>query len=416
MAAYAEILLFAIPGFVLLILLEKLYGVFVSKDYTPWPDAISSMSSGITNILKDVLGIGVVLIGYSWLVNHVAIVEIPSNFLVVLIAFVCIDFSYYWIHRWQHTINILWNEHIIHHSSEEFNLACALRQTISVILKWQILVFIPAAILGVPEVTMAIVVPIHLFMQFWYHTRHIDKMGILEYILVTPSHHRVHHALNKEYMDKNFSAIFIVWDKLFGTFQEELVEVKPVYGVSRPVKTWNPFKINFMHLWVLLKDAFYSNSLRDTLIIWFKPTGWRPKRSELMYDIEKVDSPTTYVKYSTDLSNVMVLWAGLQLLFNLGITIVLFLNIQNLSYGEMLALGSLVFLGIYCYTDLMDRNKLNWVFEVVRLLFCVSYFYFGLFSFLEDFILFFILGWMVVSIVISMISSLKHREDFVGAS
>ena len=131
----------------------------------------------------------------------------------------------YWSHRWNHKINLFWNRHVIHHSSEEFNLSCALRQNISAIVGVYFFLYIPLALLGVPTRVIALVAPIHLFSQFWYHTRLIDRLGVLEYVIVTPSHHRVHHAINDEYLDKNFSEIFIVWDKLFGTFQEELPSV-----------------------------------------------------------------------------------------------------------------------------------------------------------------------------------------------
>ena len=113
-------------------------------------------------------------------------------------------------------------------------------------------------------------------------------MGFLENIIVTPSHHRVHHAINPEYIDKNYGQIFIFWDKLFGTFQKELPHVKPVYGITRPVRTWNPIKINFQHLWLLISDAWHTASWRDKLRIWFMPTGWRPA------DVEKL---TRSIKY-----------------------------------------------------------------------------------------------------------------------
>lgn len=122
-----------------------------------------------------------------------------------IIAFFVIDFYGYWTHRWAHQIIFFWNKHAIHHSSEEFNLACALRQTVSSFVNLFTFLLIPAAIVGVPASVIAITLPIQLFLQFWYHTRYINKMGFLEKILVTPSHHRVHHAINPEYMDKNHS-------------------------------------------------------------------------------------------------------------------------------------------------------------------------------------------------------------------
>jgi hypothetical protein len=124
---------------------------------------------------------------------------------------------------------------------------------------------IPAALLGVPTSVIAITLPLHLFLQFWYHTKHIKKMGFLENILVTPSHHRVHHAINPEYLDKNHSQIFIFWDKIFGTFQAELDDVPPVFGITRPAHTWNPIKINFQHLALLIKDAWRAENWKDKL-------------------------------------------------------------------------------------------------------------------------------------------------------
>ncbi|MFN8807436.1 MAG: sterol desaturase family protein, partial [Bacteroidota bacterium] len=237
MEAYGKILLFAMPAFLLLVLFEKWWGWRKGFDTVRTNDMIASLSSGITNVTKDVLGLSVIVISYPWLLGKIALIHVPSGWLTYLTAFVALDFAGYWVHRIAHEYNLFWNNHIIHHSSEEFNLACALRQSISSIVKIFAVFLIPAAALGVPANVIAVVAPLHLFAQFWYHTRHIDKMGFLEHIIVTPSHHRVHHAINSEYLDKNYSQIFIFWDKLFGTFQEELPNVPPVYGVTRPVRT-----------------------------------------------------------------------------------------------------------------------------------------------------------------------------------
>lgn len=156
---------------------------------------------------------------------------------------------------------------------------------------------IPAALLGISPLVIATVTPIQFFAQFWYHTRHINRMGFLEHIIVTPSHHRVHHAINKEYLDKNLSQIFIIWDKLFGTFQEERADIPPVYGITRPVRTWNPFKINFQHMWLLIKDAWRAGNVKDKLQVWTNPTGWRPKDVEEAYPVYKIDDVYNFEKY-----------------------------------------------------------------------------------------------------------------------
>jgi sterol desaturase/sphingolipid hydroxylase (fatty acid hydroxylase superfamily) len=203
METYGKILLIAMPAFLLLVLFEKWYGWRKGFDTVRNMDMISSMSSGITNVTKDVLGLSIIIISYGWLLEKLSFFTLEANWLTYLLAFIALDFAGYWTHRIAHEYNLFWNNHIIHHSSEEFNLACALRQSISSIVKIFAIFLIPAALLGVPESVIAVVAPLHLFAQFWYHTRHINKMGWLEHIIVTPSHHRVHHALNPIYLDKN---------------------------------------------------------------------------------------------------------------------------------------------------------------------------------------------------------------------
>ena len=244
---YVQSLFIAVPLFWVLIIIEiiisKKRGIHVNEH----EDMISSLSSGITNTTKDAFKIGVILISYTWLVDKITIFKLEPLWLAIFVAFIVQDFTGYWMHRLNHRVNMFWNRHIIHHSSEEFNLSCALRQSISETFKFSAIFMIPAALFGIPVEIFIILGPIHLFMQFWYHTRLIDKMGFLEYILVTPSHHRVHHAINPEYLDRNYSQILIIWDKLFNTFQEELVDVPPVYGTLRPASTWNPIIINIKH-------------------------------------------------------------------------------------------------------------------------------------------------------------------------
>ena len=171
--------------------------------------------------------------------------------------------------------------------------------------KRQGLFLLPAAVIGVPVEVIAIIAPIQLFAQFWYHTRLINKMGVMEYIIVTPSHHRVHHAINPEYIDRNYGQIFIIWDKLFGTFQPELKEVPPVYGVKRPVHTWNPLLIGIQHIWLILKDAIRAQSWKDKIKIWFMPTGWRPDDVKQKHPLEVVEDVYHLNKYDTHLSASM---------------------------------------------------------------------------------------------------------------
>jgi sterol desaturase/sphingolipid hydroxylase (fatty acid hydroxylase superfamily) len=366
MELYGQILLIAMPIFLLAVLLEKWYGWYKGKDTYRNMDMISSLSSGITNVVKDVLGLSVSIITYSWMVEHLAIFKIESTVLTVIVAFVALDFSGYWVHRIAHQVNFFWNKHAIHHSSEDFNLACALRQSISSFVNLFTFFLLPAAIVGVPANVIAIVAPIHLFAQFWYHTQHIGKMGWLEHIIVTPSHHRVHHAINPEYLDKNHSQIFIIWDKLFGTFQEELPNVPAVYGITRPSATWNPIKINFQHLWLLIKDAWRAESWWDKVRIWFMPTGWRPADVAAKYPVRKIEDIYHYEKYEPESSAALKAWAWVQFAVVTVLVFYMFGNLATIGMPMLFYYGGFIFLSIYAYTELMDKNPYALIWEAVK--------------------------------------------------
>jgi sterol desaturase/sphingolipid hydroxylase (fatty acid hydroxylase superfamily) len=366
MEAYGQILLIAMPAFFLLIMVEKFWGIYKGNDTVPVNDMISSLSSGITNATKDVLGLSIAIISYGWLVDRVSVFEISSGWITFVIAFVVLDFAGYWVHRISHEYNIFWNNHIIHHSSEEFNLACALRQSISSVVRIFGIFLLPAAILGVPQEVISVVAPLHLFSQFWYHTRHINRMGFLEKIIVTPSHHRVHHAINPIYLDKNYGQIFIIWDRIFGTYQDELDDVPAVYGVTRPVQTWNPIKINFMHLWLLIKDAWRAQNFADKLRIWFMPLGWRPEDVASKYPVEKINDVFHFEKYSPKLSQKLLTWSVIQLLILLLIISYLFGNIAEIGAPGMFIYGGYVYLSVYAMTELMDKNPIAWLWEILK--------------------------------------------------
>ncbi len=357
------------PIFLLLVLFEKWYGWKQGKDTVRVMDMISSLTSGVTNVTKDILGLSVAILSYGWLVKTLAVTTIENKISVYIVAFIALDFSGYWIHRIQHTTNVFWNAHLVHHSSEEFNLACALRQSISVFFKLFTFFLIPAAFLGVPVEVIAIVAPLHLFIQFWYHTQHINRMGILEHVIVTPSHHRVHHAINPEYIDKNYSQVFIIWDKFFGTFQEEKKDVPPVYGITRPASTWNPIKINFQHLFLLISDAWKTNSVQDKFRIWFMPTGWRPADVIEKYPINKINDVYDFEKYDPISSKPLQAWAFAQLLFLLFFICVFFSNLALIGSPGIFYFGAFIFSFIYALTELMDNNPKAYIWEFLKFAF-----------------------------------------------
>ncbi len=372
METYGKILIIAMPLFLLLVLFEKWYGWRKGFDTVRTLDMISSLSSGVTNSTKDVLGLSVAIISYSWLVEHLTVYQVQSSWMLYIIAFLALDFAGYWVHRLAHTVNFFWNNHIVHHSSEEFNLACALRQSISVYFRIYAFLLIPAAIFGVPQQVIAVVAPLHLFAQFWYHTRHINKMGWLEYVIVTPAHHRVHHAINPEYLDKNYGQIFIFWDRMFGTFQEELAEIPAVYGVTRPVRTWNPIKINFMHLWLLAKDAWHTQSWKDKLRVWIMPLGWRPADVIEKYPVTKIEDVYHFEKYDTPAPKGMLVYLWIQLFCLLLLVSYLFGNVASIGLTNLMYYGLFVFAQVYALTEFMDRNPRALIYEIVKNMICVG--------------------------------------------
>lgn len=367
MSTYAQVLLIAIPFFIVLLIAEYLYGWLVKKQTFRSFDTISSLSSGITNSIKDILGLTLVIVGYTWMYEHIALIHIEATVWIYVISFIAVDFAGYVKHYMAHHFNYFWNEHVIHHSSEEFNLACALRQSISTFFSISAFLLIPAALLGMPPQVIAIIVPLHLFLQFWYHTRHIPKLGFLEYLIVTPSQHRVHHAINKEYLDKNMGQIFPWWDRLFGTFQEELDEVPCVYGTKKPTATWNPFLTNFQHLWILIQDAWHTKDWKAKFTIWLKPTGWRPADVIEKYPIAGIiDDATTQVKYDTQGSSALHIWSWVQLVLTHLFLILMLINFEAIGFPGLFVYGAFLFIHIYAYTTLMDGNRSAILVEAIK--------------------------------------------------
>lgn len=404
MQTYAYVLNFAIPFFILLMVIEAIAAKVKQKKVVNNMDTIASLSSGFTNVTKDVLGLVIKIVIYAWLVDKIALFNIEATWIAVVISFVYIDFVGYWVHRLEHSVNYFWNRHVVHHSSEEYNLACALRQSISTFTTVTSFLLIPMALLGVPAEVYAIVGPVHLFMQFWYHTRLIGRMGVLEKVIVTPSHHRVHHAINDEYMDKNFAQIFIFWDRMFGTFQEELSDNPPVYGIKRQAKTWNPFLINFQHLALIIMDSWRTESWKDKFWVWFKPTGWRPADVSEKYPVEYIQNVFEQKKYMPEVSNYLIAWSWIQLSTTFAFILFLFNQLIEIGQPGIYIYGVFIFVSIFSYTTLMDKSKHAWWIELIRCFFgfALINIYGGWFT-LNNFIPFgayLVTGYLMLSVVV----------------
>lgn len=409
METFAGALKFALPMFIILMLIELIVAKIKKKDVIKSMDAVSSLSSGLTNTLFKILGLTIYVFTYDFLLKYFTVFTLQSKVLQYFIAFITLDFYVYWWHRWRHQYNILWNEHVIHHSSEEYNLPVALRQTVTDILNPATFLWLPAAIFGIGLDVIIVIGVIMLFGGFWYHTQLIGKMGFLEHFLVTPSHHRIHHAINPIYIDKNYGGILIIWDKLFGTFQEELPDVKPVYGITRPVRSWNPIKINFIHITLLIKDAWRASNILDKFRIWFMPTGWRPADVIEKYPVSYTQDVYTRENYMPSASIYLKIWSWTQLSITFLLMGFLISQIAVIGKLALFIYAFFIFFSVYSYTSLMDKSRYAWLFEFLRMFsaFWIINFYDGWFT-LNNFIP---QGTIIVSVyfVISALVSLAFE-------
>ena len=272
----AQIIVLATPVFLLLIALEFGVGLARGRNTYRLNDSLNSIGLGVmsqvTGVFGKLLRIGL----YTLVFDHVALTRLPvASPWVWIFALLFYDFCYYWLHRAGHRVAVLWAAHAVHHQSEDYNLGTALRQTSSgFLLGW--IFYLPMAIVGVPPLVFGVVALIDLLYQYWVHTQQIGKLGWFDRWFCSPSNHRVHHAVNDAYLDKNYGGILIVWDRLFGTFKEERDAVPCVYGTRSPLRSWNPVWANLQVYKDLVLDSWRTGSWADKLRVWIKPPGWRP--------------------------------------------------------------------------------------------------------------------------------------------
>lgn len=302
-----DLIAIAIPFFLLALLIELVVDRIRGTGHYRAADAINSLSAGTLSTTFGYFTKIVPTVIWAYAFQEFALIDMPlawfdtspTGLLLWLVAMLAWDFCYYWSHRCGHEISILWASHAVHHQSEDYNLSTALRQTSTGFLfNW--IFYLPLFFIGFPPQVLITVNALNLIYQFWVHTQHIGKLGWLDRIFVTPSNHRVHHAQNAKYIDRNYGGILVLWDRLFGSFQEELNELPVVFGVRKPLASWNPFWANvqvYAYLWF---DAVRTRRWRDKIGIWFRRTGWRPADVEALHPKYRSDI-TTFQKYDPPL-------------------------------------------------------------------------------------------------------------------
>ncbi len=263
----------SIPVFFILIGIEFFYGLKKNIQLYRVNDSVTNISLGIGQQVTGVFMKTALFYGYLYLYENMRFSTIESNFLTWFALFIGVDFFYYWFHRLSHEVNALWAAHIVHHQSEDYNLSVALRQSwLQSAFSWAF--YLPLALIGFEPVMFLTISSFNTLYQFWIHTRTIGKMGPLELIFNTPSHHRVHHGSDSRYLDKNHGGTLIIWDRLFGTFKEE--DSEPHYGITTPLKSWNPVWANFHYWSELFKAARSARGLTNKIMVFMKPPGWYP--------------------------------------------------------------------------------------------------------------------------------------------
>ncbi len=273
-------ILIAIPAFIALIVAEMIYGRMTGRARFEPRDTAASLVMGLGNTVSGVV-LGGIAAAWFLFIEQFAVLDIGWALWAFALCFVLDDFVYYWAHRFAHTVRWWWADHVIHHSSQHYNLSTALRQpwlsplTLKFIFfgSWLVLI-------GFPPAMVAFVGALNLVYQFWIHTEAVPKMwGPIEAVMNTPSHHRVHHATNPRYLDRNYAGVFIIWDRMFGTFEPEREDEPCRYGIVRNLGTYNPIKI-CLHEWIgIIKDVRSAKSLREVIGYWLGPPGWSPDGS-----------------------------------------------------------------------------------------------------------------------------------------
>ena len=271
-----NLIVLSIPIFFTLIGLEVAWDQLKGRGLYRLGDSLANIGCGIMDQSTGLFSKVLVVAAYTAMFHLTAAWrpwELQATPAVWVATFVLSDLAYYWAHRLSHGVNILWIGHVVHHQSEDYNLAVALRQSVlqKVLLMW---VYWPLALAGFPPEIFLTCMAVNLLYQFWIHTELIDTLGPLEWVMNTPSHHRVHHGRNPEYIDRNHAGVFIVWDRMFGTFQKELV--KPTYGITRPTDTFNPVHAQWKPVVDLWNDLKRIPNWRDRLRFLFAAPGWYP--------------------------------------------------------------------------------------------------------------------------------------------
>jgi sterol desaturase/sphingolipid hydroxylase (fatty acid hydroxylase superfamily) len=338
------------PAILALVLAEFLYCLYQGNGYYTFDDSLANFATAIGHQVTNVFVAFVMFLGFDWTQRTIGLFTIRPTFLSWALLYLGVDFLFYWFHRAGHSINLLWAAHAPHHSSEELNYTVAIRASLtqraaSFFFYW------PLAVLGFPAWMIVPMVAVHLVLQFLPHTRAVRRLGFLETFLNCPTHHRVHHAINPQYLNRNMGGTLIVWDKLFGTYEPEVEEC--AYGVTPPLRTWNPIKANLQFFAPLWRDMLRTRSWWDKLRLGFMPLGWRP--ADLSPEPpEPPVRPGTQAKYRTEVPRGRQAYLLAQLPVALLVMLTVTRTDSPLDVAEKVAMGALIWVAMVSWGGLLE--------------------------------------------------------------
>jgi sterol desaturase/sphingolipid hydroxylase (fatty acid hydroxylase superfamily) len=355
----------AIPLFFILIAVELLVlrATRVRGAYR-FADSITNLSCGVGQQVLEPFLKTLALVPYTWLWTHARLFEVSASSPLAWVLLVPgIDLGYYAFHRASHRIGFLWAVHAVHHQSEEYNLSVALRQPWleSIISPF---FYLPLAVLGFPPLMYLAGVTIDTLYQFWIHTRAIKRLGPLEWVMNTPSHHRVHHGIDPQYVDRNYAGIFIVWDRLFGTFERE--EGEPVYGTVKAVSTWDPLAANLAHWRELAKMSRATRSLADTIKVWFAPPEWRPRDLGGPVVVPPADRGA-HPRYDARAPRSVQVYVAGQFAVASAATMAYLWVESTAPLAFLAAAAALLIVTVVAWGALLERRRWAWPLEIARL-------------------------------------------------
>ncbi len=349
-----KLIVASIPFFFILIAIEVVAARWLERRVYRFADSFADLGCGVIEQLLGVLVKATLFAGYLWLYAKGRLFDLPENsWLVFATCFLGVDFLYYWFHRMSHEIGAFWAAHSVHHQSEEYNLSVALRQgSFQSFFSWMF--YLPLAVLGFPPAVFITCSALNTLYQFWIHTRLIGKLGPIEWIFNTPSHHRVHHGRNPRYIDRNHAGTLIIWDRIFGTFVEETDE--PVYGIVKPLRSFNPLWANFAGWADIARVAAKASRLKDRLQPFVEAPGWRPAEQGgplVPPEVSRPQDETPYPVVSRNLGAYVFVHFVVLLLLTTG------------ALFKATALGPSVFLGL-ALTVAVSLVVLSWLLEQKR--------------------------------------------------